>query len=290
MSDLIDAIDKEVESATATATAATATENEPDPVVDEPAEDGAGAVDGEQDDDTTSDDPKSEEKKSQAKENHDFRRMKKFIEEAATAKAEAKFLREQLASRDQKQPDPANERPARDDFQTDADYIEALTDWKLTQRLPELTEAAQKEVREVESRKAREAARNEFKSSTPDFDEVMEVAETMQVNGVVAQEMGRAMQACANPSAISYYLAKNPDEFNRITQGNPARIALEIGKIEDKISTTTKPQPTAKKTAAPPPIKPPSARGTTAVPLHELSGDDFFKGFLKSEAKARKER
>jgi hypothetical protein len=77
---------------------------------------------------------------------------------------------------------------------------------------------------------------------------------------------------------ILFYLYNNPDEATRISRLNPFTAAKEIGRIEDRILTPPKAEPTKKISDAPPPIKTVSSeRATVDEDLTKVSMAEFAR-------------
>ena len=211
------------------------------------------------------------EEKAEQKENHDFRRMKKFIERAAKAEAKAEMLERQLAQKTAQQ--IVDEKPKRDQFQSDEDFIEALTDYKVNQKIPEIQKAARVNDNGAVALQRQEA---EFRKATPDYDEVMADANEMAIPDNLQAALGDAIVSSEYFAAIKYHLAKNPDEFDRIVKMSPVAAVKEIGKIEAQLSSGKAP---VKKSAAPAPIKPPKGGTPSAKDINspDLPIGDFMK-------------
>lgn len=157
-------------------------------------------------------------------------------------------------------PEPSEKpRPKEEDFEKYDQFIDALTDWKVDQKL----EAQSKEVQEKEIDGRTAEAEKEFKGKLDegrerysDFEEV-----AMDVNVPITQGMVQILHETENPADIAYYLGKNRKECRTIANMTPFQAAKVIGKIEAeiKIELEKKPpvilKPEKKVTSAPTPIK-----------------------------------
>jgi hypothetical protein len=215
------------------------------------------------------------------KENHDFRRMTKFIQRAARAEERAAMLEQQLDERQKKQ-QSSDEKPIRENFQNDEEFIDALTEYKVNKKIPELVNS----VRENEMSNANNQQANALREKYSDFDDVMAEANEMPVPAKAMQPLGTALVSSGMSDEIKYYLASNPEEFNRIVALPPLKIMAAIDAISDKL-TGKEPHQPAKK---PSPIVPPKSKGTGGQkPQHELNAKDLLED-LKKEQAARYKR
>lgn len=154
-------------------------------------------------------------------------------------------------------------KPDPEKFETHAEYVEALTDWKLDVREKARDAAAQKAQIEAAQAKRwstyseREKA---FKAEVGDYDDVIAGVEDIVFSPA-------ALDAISNSEVgpqISYELAKNRAEAERIAKLPPGAAYMAIGRLEAKIesakSSEAKPEP-KKQTNAPKPITPVGGKG-----------------------------
>lgn len=214
-------------------------------------------------------DQEATEKKPWYKKRFDELTRKRYEAEAKieSAKEHAAKLEAELAeARKPKQPetpsgDFSKPKPVVGDFQTYEDYVEAVTDWKLERR--DASEAA-KRKQEDDLRKV-EAQRAEAQKSQQTFDQKRQAtissgeakykdfAETVQAipGQILTPQMASVLVEVETGADIIYHLGKNIQEAERISKLNPWAMAVEIGKIEERLKLTEK-----KTTKAPPPINP----------------------------------
>ena len=186
------------------------------------------------------------------------------------AKAERKWQRERdqaiaeavaKTTRPQEPAKPAaSEKPNPDSFKTTEEYLEALTDWKVDQRVKaeaESREKAQRETRRneeaaqlsAEYRKREEAAKSKY----DDFEDVVYDPRLPITDAMLA-----TIQQSDSGAELAYYLGKNPEEAARIARLSPFLQAKELGRLEAKLPS----EPPAKKTSsAPAPIAPVKPKG-----------------------------
>lgn len=177
-------------------------------------------------------------------------------QEALTGKAPAKTDQKTIETK----AEPIG-KPKADKFKTHEDYVEALTDWKIEQREKSNEQKKNEAQVKTEFQKKGEtfqARISEFKKTNDDFDDLM--ADTNVDVPVYVQEIFLTSEI---GPALMYELAKNPKELARISKLSPIPAALEMGKLEAKLSgTSTKAESKETKiTKAPEPIKTVGAKG-----------------------------
>jgi len=224
--------------------------------------------------------------------------------ENAQLRAELSELRDQMQAAQAmpapKEPDP---KPQRSEFVSDDDYQEALTDWKVDQKLAERQReeqqaritAAQQQLADNWDRR-REAVKTEI----PDWHEVVSASEIDLPNpiytAIVESDLG---------PQITYYLAKNPDEA-RLLRGMSLTSAIRmLGKLEDRLAAEKVPAPAAKKdepkpaaqaatvapekSKAPPPIDPLSdASSPVEKPASQMTYAEYKAKRQQEQAAGRK--
>lgn len=168
-------------------------------------------------------------------------------------------------------------KPVEGDFETNSEFVEALTDWKVDQR-----EIKNAETRTEQSSKERE---EDFftviDSGAEKYKDFNEVARKLPEDGgpTINESMIEAMTDCEGGLAIdvAYYLGQNVEESKRIANLSPIGAAKEIGNIEAKFSGGQKkviPQKIKQKSATP--SKPVEGKTGTDVDLKDMSTKDFI--------------
>lgn len=166
---------------------------------------------------------------------------------------------------------PSTGKPSPDDFDTHAEYVEALTDWKVEEKARALEEKTRKTALQTQQEKLLEAHTERVKSfaeKTKDFQDVLENVDDIPVSATV-QEL---IVTSDNGPELMYELAKNRDEFERISKLSPLAAAREIGRIETKLQKASSEveTPKPKITKAPKPIEPVgSGKGTIAKTIYD---------------------
>ena len=99
----------------------------------------------------------------------------------------------------------------------------------------------------------------EVAKEIPDLDEVLEKA-NLEIPAALAHVI---MKREAGPR-LAYYLAKNPEECQRIADMDHEDAVLELGLIEASFGNSS-PQPKPRVSRAPAPISPVRSTGSTSI-------------------------
>lgn len=174
-------------------------------------------------------------------------------------------------------------KPVFSDYNDIDAYTDALTDWKLENKFREQNN--QNKVQQISNDYDRKL--EEFKKTTPDFDEVFQefIEDYGHIN--VPEMVELALTSDVGPQ-ITHYLATHPEEFVRISKLSPIRRASELGKVEARLSTKETPVETKKTTKAPPPIE--TVKGSGKVETANLQTVTDYQEFLKMRNKQLKAR
>ena len=132
-------------------------------------------------------------------------------------------------------------------------YAEALAERKAAELLARREAEREQQALLMAYHDREEAARERY----DDFEQV-----AYNQNLPITTVMAQTIQASDIGPDIAYYLGSNPREADRIARMSPYMQAKEIGKIEAKLADS--PAPVKKTTSAPPPIKPVTAKGSSA--------------------------
>lgn len=197
--------------------------------------------------------------------------------------------------------------PKRENFADYESYLEARTDWiaeqKVEKRLAKEREDSSKRSATTEQEKAAQKFKEQADALAKDIEDFQDVMETS--DAPLTNAMRDAIYETDIPARVAYHLAKNPDEARRIAALSSARQALEIGKLEAKLTeakpetppSTAEPAPPKPKEAskAPEPIKPVGGRATLGndEPDAKTHPDEWIKWRNRSlaakQAAARKQ-
>lgn len=200
------------------------------------------------------------------------KRIDKLNKKLSAADQEKEYWRQE-ALRTKSNPEPekkANDekpdlnKPKAETFATHDEYVEALTDWKLDQKLLE-RERKQKEhavKSESETKINTHRARvDEFSKSKEDWDDVTEVFSKAPIS-ITLQE---AVVNSDHGPEMLYELGKDPKELKRILALPPIQAAMALGKIESRYSKSNPSNDKKLTTKAPPPVTPVKGKGSSAT-------------------------
>ena len=175
------------------------------------------------------------------------RRAEQLVEENDGLKKDLAELRQKFETNGRpalKETKPtAAARPKMEDFEEEADFLDALIDWKAEQKIDD--RMAERDKRQTKQdgednrrRQAVEAATEldrQFKvgrEAHEDYDEVLEAADDIEWSDRHAY----AMMLTGVAGEIAYHLGQNPEEAAKLAKlTNPAKISMELGKIQAKI-------------------------------------------------------
>lgn len=237
---------------------------------------------------TLAETPEQIAEKAKAEEEHKRKTgSQRAREKAERLERENQALRDALA-RGQKAPEQeatakppsADGRPDPDDpkFKSYEDYLDALTDWKVENRL-KLAEEKKAEQAEAETLRTKAASAHE---AHPDLAGLLDELDDMGI--APTETMHRAIHAAESGGELLYHLAKNPAEVKRIGALPPVVQAMELGVMlgqlkaaETKSETKSETKPEPKPTQAPVPPKPIKGPATPPVDESKLSDADWLK-------------
>lgn len=164
----------------------------------------------------------------------------------AAARQNADFESDVITS--QEEPKRRDGKPTPDQFKSDLEYVEALTDWKVEQALQQ---RLQREAEQAQ-RKALDAAERAAQAKYDDYQEGIEAfsRDSALVNNPMVIDVLR--DSPIGPE-IAYYLGKNPD-VRASLEGLPAhRVAAKLGAIEESLQGKTEAKPAKPKASLPKP-------------------------------------
>jgi hypothetical protein len=262
---------------TPVASETTETEAEENEGADDSASESEVEAEGDESEETPAQDGKTGKRKSG---------VKKLREKLSAKDQEIGFLRSELERArvaGAKEPEKVAEKtvkedgkPSKDQFETHDEYVEALADWKVDQRLKaEKAAAIENQVKsEGQKRLETHAGRvQEFVKSHPDFQEVIQDLDDGPKVSLTVQEV---ILNSDNGPELMYQLAKNRKEFERINALPAIQAARELGKFESRFAKPSEEKPQPKTTKAPPPVKPVGARsGSASKDPGEMDFDEY---------------
>lgn len=195
--------------------------------------------------------------------------VQKRIDELTRARREAERQAEYWQGvATQTAPEAQGDKPSRDDYAEQDDYIEALTEWKAEQAVTRVQREQAAQSANHARQSAWEAREAQTKASIPDYDAVVPVS-TVPIKPHVVELL---MESDMGPS-LAYHLAKNPDVAAKLNNMSERRAGIELGILQTTLTAPAVKVPSN----APTPITPitPQASGRT-VDLSKASMEDYI--------------
>jgi hypothetical protein len=159
-------------------------------------------------------------------------------------------------------------RPKKEQFKTEAEYLDAHADWRYDQRQKaEKAASSQDQVRTARENLVKEhnARATDFHKVQTDYNDVLAEVDDIQLP---LPSLDLIMRNSRGPE-IAYAMAKDRENFERISKLGPVEFAEEVGAIKAKLGTPSKGNPGKKiTTGAAPPVKP--VGGSTVLPKKTL--------------------
>lgn len=196
-------------------------------------------------------------------------------EEQRTRQKLEAMLERVLSNQPQKESPPAQQpktEPVVEQFKTYEEYVDARAEWVAERKFQAIEE--QRRAAEAEQAKAHKhdtflQKAEEFAATAPDFKDV-----AFNPSLPITDVMADAIDLSDKGPEVLYYLGKNPDEAAKIARMPDLQAALEIGRLEARLSL---PQPRTV-TKAPPPIQPlTGGHGSVVVDPDKMSADEWLK-------------
>lgn len=172
-----------------------------------------------------------------------------------------------------------NKKPDIDDFATDADYMEALTDWKIDQRdMAKKKEALKGKEVPTEAQQSQpnlpqyvsEGLRDMNEAGTLKYDDFSEVINEKSLP--FTSDVCAALVMQDKPEDLFYYLAQNPEKLQEIAKKSGFQAAKAVHKLQEDIKNGK-----TNLTQAPDPITPIAGTNGGKIPLDDLLVKDWIK-------------
>jgi len=172
-------------------------------------------------------------------------------------------------------------KPTVEQYGTYEDFMEALSDWKVEQRLAsERAEREQQAQRETTAKKAM-TYQERVQKAISKYEDYEQIAHGN--HWTPTPDMRDAILESEMGPDLAYYLGNNPDEAIRISGLSPAAQNRELGKLEVKLSHPPKPQPTK----APAPIEPSGSKAKAQKSPADMSDHEFAEWRKRQIAQRR---
>lgn len=217
-----------------------------------------------------------EQQEAPKKDNSVQKRFDELTRKSREAEREAAFWRERALGSNK--PETQLEEPKIEDFEDAKDYIKAAAKYAIQEE--KKAEAAERS-REAEA-KVLEAKSNSWaerqssvRESISDYDEVVSGADLP-----VSNHVRDALLDSEKGPELVYHFAKNPDVLDRLNSLPERQAAMEIGRLEARLTTPeAAPKPISN---APPPIKPVGSGRTNASRDPEQMSPGELKTWMKN--------
>ena len=121
--------------------------------------------------------------------------------------------------------------PKLEDFTDYADFLKSSVDYRVKVELNNLSSQMRQNQTRVERTQKFHLAADAFKKETPDFDAVITNPAFVQSEPVV-----EAILHSNKGPQIAYFLARNTAVLSQLNQLSPFEVALEIGRIEERLT------------------------------------------------------
>ncbi len=212
------------------------------------SENDAESADAESDDDQ--DESLEAKEDLKPKKNGAEKRIKKLVTERNTVREERDYWRQEALKRSgdtekepaaktpPKQAASIEGKPTPDDFETHADYVDALADWKVEQKLKERDQREQETRVKTEYQKRTDSFRTQvktFQETHDDFADVIEAVDDIPMSPIVQDIFLEA----ENGPELMYELAKDRKNYERICRMNSKDAAFAMGQFTARIAKQT---------------------------------------------------
>lgn len=191
------------------------------------------------------------------------------IVQKRVAKAEAKAARQiertyrETLERIAPQPTkPVATEISRDNYATDADWIDA----KVEARLAERDRQSQQVQQQQEFKRIEQTTEQIYAKAEKETGFDREAFEELPLTPAIASAI---IESDVAPKLMAY-MTSNPEEVDRIARLSPTRQAVELGKLEVKLTAAPK------TSAAPAPITPIGSGRTAVHDLANASPEDYY--------------
>lgn len=186
------------------------------------------------------------------------------------------------------QAQPASDaKPQPSQFKSYDEYVDAVTDWTVDQKLKAReTERQQQDRTQRQVSKAQErtvALADRLMTDGKDIEDFEEVMETITSNDFpVSAAMRDYLEEAERPALVAQWLADNPDQARRIYGMNSAAAVREL----DKVAKDFAPKP-ARVTTAPPPGPTVGGRSVTTKDPEKQSMAEYATDWYARRSKSR---
>lgn len=241
-------------------------------------------VPGEAQSDELTSDEKPEPKDPAQKQLEKLKRQRyEAKRQAERERKEREYWQQKALEAEQAKAAPATAagKPVLEKFQTYEEYLEALSDWKVTQHLAQERQHTESEAQQRAKASRAETYHSRVQKAIDSYEDFEEVAHGDHWSPT--PQMTEAIQDSEKGPDLAYYLGSHPDEAERIAGLAPSAQYREIGRLEERLERG----PARKTTEAPAPIKPAGTRATAQKDPAEMSFHEFTQWRQKFIAQRR---
>jgi hypothetical protein len=203
--------------------------------------------------------------------------------EVERLKAENEALKREKAAK----PEDVGEKPKPSNFESDGEYIKALTDWKVKKAIADQSAATAAKAQEDTRKREQEAKEEQHKTiqkalqeAAKRYDDFKDVVYSEKL--ALTESMVEIMGRMPDIGDIAYFLGKNPDKALEIAQMPIIEATIAIKEISNDLKTKQK-----KTTKAPEPINPLSSTGSALKSIEEMPYPEYKKLMEKREKERR---
>lgn len=224
----------------------------------------------------------SDEEPTQKKPSGIQRRFQKFEARMAAQAQELEYWKKQAmgASGKPEQTAPV-EKPKLADFDSVEEYVEARETYLRKELLAEVESAAVRKANQQSTQNSYMQKVVAAKSELHDWDEVMEEAGD---EPTAPETVQFCMDSEIGPR-IAYHLAKHPEFHDKLNAMSPVRRVAELGKLEDKLQTKSKP---VAKPISKAPAKLSEVKGSAALTAPSVDNPRNYAEWKKADEARRK--
>jgi hypothetical protein len=166
------------------------------------------------------------------------------------------------------------DKPNRQQYDTEDEYIEALADWKASEAIAKREQQQREAKLKAESDSIDSAFTARLEKAVTEIEDYKEVVSSATVE--IPDFMVMAIKESDQGPMLVYYLAQHPDEAKKIAAMRPIQALKQLLQIEKGLSEDDEPAPKAspERKRAPEPITPVKG-STTPNPGKPKSFDDY---------------
>jgi hypothetical protein len=192
----------------------------------------------------------TEEEQKKEYQNKVQKRIDKLTRDKYELRGKIEAMEKMMNASTQQQQPQTSDRPVKSNFQTDEDYIDALTEWKIEKKLGSFEEKITQKQEQTITENSWGQKVEEAKKVYPDWEYALEESDGVMIPKIAELAI---MSSSVGPDIV-YHLAKNQEDSAKLSALKDMSAALFIGQIEAKImADKAKPKEDKKVSQAPPP-------------------------------------